>query len=154
MGNAHPNIVPYQVFPTRDGHMVLAVGNDGQFTRFCDEAGHPTVARDARFATNPARVANRQTLVPMITGWTMERDTAEWVQRLDRAAVPCAPILDVAQVMEHPHVLARGMVTPSVDGIPAMVAHPVLFDGQRPQSPLPPPALGAGRPEWTPDTDA
>ena len=153
MGNAHPNIVPYQVFPTRDGHMVLAVGNDGQFTRFCEAAGHPAVARDARFSTNPARVENRQALVPLITGWTMERDTADWVQLLDRAAVPCAPILDVAQVMEHPHVAARGMTLPRHDtaegSTPPMVAHPILMDGVRPTAELPPPALGHGEPSWT-----
>ncbi len=73
MGNAHPNIVPYQVFPTRDGHMVLAVGNDGQFARLCDAAGQPAVSRDVRYSTNPARVENRQTLVPLITGWTHAR---------------------------------------------------------------------------------
>lgn len=152
MGNAHPNIVPYQVFPTRDGHMVLAVGNDGQFTRFCEAAGHPAVARDARFSTNPARVENRQALVPLITGWTMERDTTDWVQLLDRAAVPCAPILDVAQVMEHPHVTARGMTLPRQDtaegSTPPMVAHPILMDGVRPTAELPPPALGHGQPSW------
>jgi crotonobetainyl-CoA:carnitine CoA-transferase CaiB-like acyl-CoA transferase len=152
MGNAHPNIVPYQVFPTRDGHMVLAVGNDGQFSRFCVAAGHPGVAHDERYATNPARVAHRLTLVPLITGWTMQRDTAEWVHLLDQAAVPCAPILDVAQVMEHPHVQARGMTLPGGDGAPPMVAHPVLFDGQRPTAPLPPPSLGRHAGEWTPPT--
>ena len=154
MGNAHPNIVPYQVFPTRDGHMVLAVGNDGQFTRFCEVAGHPAVARDARYASNPSRVENRQTLVPLITGWTLRRDTADWVQLLDRAAVPCAPILDVAQVMEHPHVAARGMALPRHEGpagsTPPMVAHPVLMDGRRPTADLPPPALGAHTAQWQP----
>ena len=148
MGNAHPNIVPYQVFPTRDGHMVLAVGNDGQFTRFCEVAGHPAVARDARFATNPARVAHRQTLVPLITGWTLTRDTADWVRLLDQAGVPCAPILEVAQVMEHPHVAARGMTLPAHDDHPPMVAHPVLFDGQRPTAQRPPPALGKDEALW------
>ena len=73
MGNAHPNIVPYQVFPTRDGHMVLAVGNDGQFGRFCEASGYPELSRDVRFSTNPARVEHRATLVPLITGWTLQR---------------------------------------------------------------------------------
>lgn len=150
MGNAHPNIVPYQVFPTRDGHMVLAVGNDGQFARFCDAAGHPAVSRDVRFSTNPVRVENRQTLVPMITGWTMQRDTAEWVALLDHAGVPCAPILDIAQVMEHPHVLARGMrLDAQGSDAPPMVANPMLFDGQRPTAELPPPALDAHPARWT-----
>jgi crotonobetainyl-CoA:carnitine CoA-transferase CaiB-like acyl-CoA transferase len=128
------------------------VGNDGQFTRFCEAAGQPAVARDARFATNPARVAHRQTLVPLITGWTMERDTAEWVRVLDQAGVPCSPILDVAQVMEHPHVLARGMVlTGQASGKhPPTVAHPILFDGQRPSADLPPPGLGQHTPGWRP----
>jgi crotonobetainyl-CoA:carnitine CoA-transferase CaiB-like acyl-CoA transferase len=148
MGNAHPNIVPYQVFPTRDGHMVLAVGNNGQFQRFCEVAGEPAVAHDERFATNPARVAHRATLVPLITGWTLQRDTADWVQALDEAGVPCSPILEVAQVMAHPHVLARGMTLPATGSAPPMVAHPILFDGQRPSSPLPPPGLGQHRPRW------
>ena len=149
MGNAHPNIVPYQVFPTRDGHMVLAVGNDGQFARFCEAAGHPDVARDERFCTNPARVAHRQTLVPMITDWTLQRDTVEWGALLDRAAVPCAPILDIAQVMEHPHVAARGMRIESNDpAVPPMVANPMLFDGVRPTAELPPPVLDGDEACW------
>jgi len=149
MGNAHPNIVPYQVFPTRDGHMVLAVGNDGQFERFCQVAGHPEVAADVAYQTNPARVKNRQTLVPMLTAWTMQRDTAEWGRLLDSASVPCSPILDVEQVMNHPHVLARGMKLTSDDpAVPPMIAHPVLMDGQRMTSELAPPALGGSSPAW------
>ena len=149
MGNAHPNIVPYQVFPTRDGHMVLAVGNDGQFERFCAAAGHPEVAQDERYRSNPARVAHRAELVPLIASWTAGRSTAEWSGLLDRAAVPCAPILDVEQVMEHPHVAARGMRLESADGAaPPMIANPMRFDGQRPTAPLPPPALGSDRGAW------
>lgn len=148
MGNAHPNIVPYQAFPTRDGHLVLAVGNDGQFQRFCEVAGHPEVARDARFATNPARVEHRSILVPQIAAWTRTRDTADWVRQLDTAGVPCAPIHDIGQVMAHPHVQARGMVLPAAPGRPPMVGHPVLFDGQRPTAQRPPPALNADRAAW------
>jgi crotonobetainyl-CoA:carnitine CoA-transferase CaiB-like acyl-CoA transferase len=149
MGNAHPNIVPYQVFPTRDGHMVLAVGNDGQFARFCEAAGQPAVSRDARFSTNPLRVEHRATLVPLITGWTMTRDTAEWVALLDRAGVPCSPILDIAQVMDHPHVAARGMALQPRDAqTPPMVANPMLFDGQRPVAELSPPVLDAHQARW------
>ncbi len=149
MGNAHPNIVPYQVFPTRDGHMVLAVGNDGQFAKFCEVAGQPATSRDARFSTNPARVEHRAVLVPMITAWTLHKDTAEWVHLLDRAGVPCAPILDIAQVMDHPHVAARGMSLPAQGSeVPPMVAHPMLFDGQRPVAGLPPPALNAHPARW------
>ncbi|MBT9550348.1 MAG: CoA transferase [Hydrogenophaga sp.] len=149
MGNAHPNIVPYQVFPTRDGHMVLAVGNDGQFAKFCDACDHPEVSRDARFSTNPARVEHRATLVPLLTGWTLQRDTADWVQLLDRAGVPCSPILDLAQVMEHPHVAARGLrLQPGMDATPPMIANPMVMDGQRPVAELPPPALGAHQARW------
>ena len=149
MGNAHPNIVPYQVFPTRDGHIVLAVGNDGQFTRLCEAVGQPQVPRDVRFSTNPARVEHRLQLVPMITGWTMRFDTAELASLLDQAQVPCSPILDIAQVMAHPHVQARGMKLESDSAVaPPMVAHPLLFDGLRPVAGLPPPRLGESRPEW------
>ncbi|MFC5522538.1 CaiB/BaiF CoA transferase family protein [Polaromonas jejuensis] len=149
MGNAHPNIVPYQVFPTRDGHMVLAVGNDGQFARFCEAVGQPAVAGDLRYSTNPARVENRQSLVPMITEWALQRDTAEWVSLLDQSAVPCSPILDITQVMAHPHVAARGMkLDSSSTSVPPMVANPMLMDGVRPTADLPPPELGADRPVW------
>jgi crotonobetainyl-CoA:carnitine CoA-transferase CaiB-like acyl-CoA transferase len=149
MGNAHPNIVPYQVFPTRDGHMVLAIGNDGQFAKFCEAAGQPAVSRDARFSTNPSRVEHRATLVPLITGWTMQKDTAEWMRLLDTAGVPCSPILDIAQVMEHPHVAARGLtLQPQGPGIPPMVANPMLLDGQRPVADLPPPVLNAHQARW------
>ncbi len=149
MGNAHPNIVPYQVFPTRDGHMVLAVGNDGQFVRFCEAAGHAPVAQDARFITNPLRVENRQALVALITGWTRQRDTTEWVRCLNQAVVPCSPINDVAQVLSHPQVAARGLrVAPETDTVPPMVANPMLMDGQRPMADLPPPALDAHEARW------
>jgi len=149
MGNAHPNIVPYQVFPTADGHMVLAIGNDGQFARFCIAANHADIAQDVLFATNPARVANRATLIPLITGWTLTRTTAEWSAALDHAAVPCSPILDVGQVLAHPHVAARGM-TLADNGHPPTVANPMLFDGQRPVAEVPPPTLdnNRGQPAW------
>ncbi|MFM2263139.1 MAG: Formyl-coenzyme transferase [Pseudomonadota bacterium] len=152
MGNAHPNIVPYQVFPTQDGHMVLAVGNDAQFARFCEAAGSPWAAQDTRFATNPARVKHREALIPLITRWTITQDTATWVQRLDRVGVPCSPILDVAQVLAHPHVAARGMVASgaacSSFESPPLVKQPVLFDGERPHALLPPPRLGSGKAGW------
>lgn len=150
MGNAHPNIVPYQVFPTQDGHMVLAIGNDGQFQRFCEVAGHAEVARDARFATNPARVQHRSELVPVLTAWTLEKTTEEWVALLEHAAVPCSPILDVGQVMAHPHVAARGMKL-EAPGQPPMVATPMRFDGQRPRAPLAPPRLNSSEASWFKD---
>ena len=88
-------------------------------------------------------------LVPLITGWTLLKDTADWVALLDRAGVPCAPILDLAQVMEHPHVAARGMrLQPRDAQTPPMLANPMLFDGQRPVADRPPPALGADQARW------
>ena len=149
MGNAHPNIVPYQVFPTQDGHMVLAVGNDGQFVRFCQAAGQSEFSNDQRFKTNPARVENRQALVHLIARWTKQRNTADWVLLLDQSGVPCAPILNVAQVMAHPHVTARGMrMHPTCLGVPPMVADPMVLDGVRPLANLPPPHLDQHQPVW------
>jgi crotonobetainyl-CoA:carnitine CoA-transferase CaiB-like acyl-CoA transferase len=148
MGNAHPNIVPYQVLPTRDGHMVLAIGNDGQFQRFCEAAGHAGVGRDERFASNPARVQHRAELVPLLTAWTLEKTTADWVALLEHAAVPCSPILDVGQVMAHPHVAARGMKLEAEGGQPPMIATPMRFDGQRPRAPLAPPSLDNAQARW------
>ena len=139
MGNAHVNIVPYQVFRTRDGHIVLAVGNDGQFRRFCQLAGCEALAQDPRFATNPARVEHRDELVPLLAARMFERSTAEWTALLEPNAVPCAPILDIGGVFEHAQVQARGLRV-AQDGVP-MVACPMRLDGQRPQASKPPPRL-------------
>ena len=150
MGNAHPNIVPYQVFASADGHVVLAVGNDGQFARFCDVAGHPDVARNERFATNPMRVQHRSVLVPMLAQWMLLRSTEQWVKQLEAAAVPCSPILAIDQVLAHPQVQARGLCLPAVDGAPPMIANPMRLDGQRPVSPRAPPSLGGDSAQWIP----
>jgi crotonobetainyl-CoA:carnitine CoA-transferase CaiB-like acyl-CoA transferase len=139
LGNAHPNIVPYQVFATADGYIVLAVGNDGQFTRLCELTGHAEVASDARYATNAGRVERRGELVPLVAGWMRERTTADWMALLEPQHVPCAPILDLPQVFAQPQVVARGMRI-DVGGVP-MVAPPMRFDGERPTSDRPPPAL-------------
>lgn len=148
MGNAHPNIVPYQAFPTRDGQLVVAVGNDNQFAKFCEAAGHPEVARDPRFGSNHGRVEHRHELVPQIASWLAERDAADWARALDERGVPCAPVLDIGQVMAHPHVAARGMRIGGHDGQPPMIANPMRIDGWRMQSDLPPPRLGEDTPAW------
>lgn len=109
LGNAHPNIVPYQDFPTADGDFILTVGNDGQFRKFCEVAGHPEWADDPRFASNRARVAHRGELIPLIRQATVFRTTAEWVAALEQAGVPCGPINDLAQVFADPQVIARGL---------------------------------------------
>ena len=139
MGNAHVNIVPYQVFATKDGHIVIAVGNDGQFERFCTLAGHPEVAADPRYARNSSRVERRAELVPVLAAWMLERTTAQWVALLEPNAVPCAPILSIPDALTHPQVVARGMRV-ETGGIP-MLATPMRFDGQRPVAPLAPPLL-------------
>ncbi|WP_417565050.1 CaiB/BaiF CoA transferase family protein [Marinobacter sp.] len=120
MGNAHPNIVPYQDFPTADGNMVLTIGNDQQFARLCDVLEHGEWASDERFATNRARVANRRELIPKLRQATVMRSTREWVEILERAGVPCGPVNTLDQVFDDPQVLARGMRQ--------TVTHPALGD--------------------------
>ena len=128
MGNAHPSIVPYQDFTTADGHMILAIGNDGQFARFCEVAGRPELAADARFATNRARVENRAELIPLLNEITATRTTAEWIAQLEARAVPCGPINGLAEVFADPQVQARGLAVkmphPEAGEVP-LVASPI-----------------------------
>ena len=109
LGNAHPNIVPYQDFPTADGDIILAVGNDSQFRKFCEVAGCTELADDPRFASNKARVANREVLVPMLRQTTVFKTTGEWISLLEQAGVPCGSINNLAQVFEDAQVKARGL---------------------------------------------
>jgi crotonobetainyl-CoA:carnitine CoA-transferase CaiB-like acyl-CoA transferase len=139
MGNAHVNVVPYQVFKTKDGYIVLAVGNDGQFQRFCRLAGRAEVGTEPNYATNALRIAHRDALAALIATWMLERTTAEWTALLEPNAVPCAPILNVPEVFEHPQVVARGMKIHNA-GMP-MVAAPMRLDGDRAVSAAPAPRL-------------
>ncbi|WP_313026900.1 CaiB/BaiF CoA transferase family protein [Pseudomonas lopnurensis] len=145
MGNAHPNIVPYQDFPTADGDIILTVGNDGQFRRFCEVAGHPEWAQDPRFASNKARVAHRAELIPLIRQATVFRSTAEWVAALEQAGVPCGPINDLAQVFADPQVRHRGlkveMAHPLSGSVP-QVASPLRLSASPVAYRNPPPLLG------------
>jgi len=109
-GNTHPSLAPYQTFDTADGSMLLAVGNDGQFARFCEAAGHPDWAQDVRFTSNTLRVKNREALIALMLGVTRTRSTADWITLLEDKAVPCGPINDMAQAFADPQVLARGLV--------------------------------------------
>ena len=109
LGNAHASIVPYQAFATKDGYLVVAVGNDAQFARLCELSGRPDLVADPRFTTNPARVENRATLVPILQAIFAGRPTRDWVVALQGAGVPCGPINDLAQVFEDPHVRSRGL---------------------------------------------
>ena len=145
MGNAHPNIVPYQDFPTADGDIILTIGNDGQFRKFAEVAGHPEWAADPRFASNKARVAHRKALVPLIRQVTVFRTTAEWVAVLEQAGVPCGPINDLAQVFADPHVQARGLrvdlAHPLAGSVP-QVASPIRLSESPVQYRKAPPLLG------------
>ena len=128
MGNAHPNIVPYQDFPTADGDMILAIGNDGQFARFCAIAGHPEWAADPRFATNPQRVAHRGELIPLLRRTTVLRTTRDWIAALEAQAVPCGPINRIDQVFDDPQVRARGLrieLDHPLAGVVPLVANPI-----------------------------
>ncbi|CAG2133616.1 Acetyl-CoA:oxalate CoA-transferase [Cupriavidus campinensis] len=107
-GNVHPSVVPYQDFPTADGNMLLAIGNDGQFARFC-EAAEVDWATDARFATNSARVVHRKTLIPMMVAVTRGKPTNDWIRLLEARSVPCGPINNVEQAFADPHVQHRGL---------------------------------------------
>lgn len=109
MGNAHPNTVPYQDFPTSDGYMILAIGNDGQFERFCDACGHPELGADEDYRTNSGRLSNRTRLIEILCDITRTRSTSQWVNLLEKAAVPCGPINTIADVFADPQVQSRGM---------------------------------------------
>ncbi|KGH08670.1 CaiB/BaiF CoA transferase family protein [Comamonas thiooxydans] len=145
MGNAHPNTVPYQEFPTEDGHMILAVGNDGQFARFCQAAGRSEWAEDERFRSNAARLAHRAELVAMIRRVTLTRSTRAWVQLLEQHAVPCGPINTVREVFEDPQVRARGMqiamTHPKAGQVP-LVASPIRLSDTPVMYRHAPPQLG------------
>ena len=109
-GNAHPNIVPYEVFPTADGYIAVGIGNDRQYRRFCELTGRMDLWEDGRFQTNPGRVEHRDELIPRLRELFRTRTTAEWLALLREAKISAAPINNVAQVLNDPHVLARGMV--------------------------------------------
>ncbi|MBV4538912.1 CaiB/BaiF CoA transferase family protein [Pseudomonas urmiensis] len=145
LGNAHPNIVPYQDFPTADGDFILTVGNDGQFRKFAEVAGQPQWADDPRFATNKLRVANRAELIPLIRQATVFKTTAQWVSELEQAGVPCGPINDLAQMFQDPQVLARGLAVsiahPLAGSVP-QVASPIRLSETPVEYRQPPPLLG------------
>jgi crotonobetainyl-CoA:carnitine CoA-transferase CaiB-like acyl-CoA transferase len=145
MGNAHPNVVPYQDFPTADGDMILAVGNDSQFARLCAAMERPELAADARYASNAARVANRDTLIPTLRGLTTQRSTDDWIARLEAASVPCGPINTLDRVFRDPQVIERGirieMEHPLAGALP-LVASPIRMSGTPVEYRHPPPLLG------------
>ncbi len=144
-GNAHPQVVPYEVFPTSDGHIILAVGNDGQYARFCKVAGHPELAEDPRFNTNSQRIINRDALIPIIAGWMKTRTKAQWMEQLEAATVPCGPINNMQEVFEDPQVRHRQMrvdIPHKLGGIAPVVASPMRFSETPVEYRLAPPMLG------------
>jgi formyl-CoA transferase len=151
-GNTHPSLAPYQTFETLDGSMLLAVGNDGQFARFCESAGHPEWAKDARFTSNTLRVKHREALIPILQDVTRSRSTAQWIALLEDKAVPCGPINDMGQAFADAQVQARGLrvdqtvtgsqSTTSAVATDATVASPLRLMATPPVLLRPPPALG------------
>jgi crotonobetainyl-CoA:carnitine CoA-transferase CaiB-like acyl-CoA transferase len=151
LGNAHPNIVPYEAFAASDGHFVLAVGNDDQFARFCEVAGRPELATDERFATNPRRVENREQLSRIIGELMGTRSCNEWLSAFDAAGVPCGPINSIEQLFDDPQVKSRGLRIdiPDIDdsgqptgGTLPGVASPIGYSETPLRYDLPPPRLG------------
>ncbi|HUX87289.1 MAG TPA: CoA transferase [Chloroflexota bacterium] len=144
-GNAHPSIVPYQVFEARDRPFALAVGNDRQFAQLCGLLGHPEWSDDARFASNPDRVANREVLIALLSAQFSTRDAAEWVSSLRAAGLPCALINHVDEVFAHEQVQALGVVEriahPTAGAIP-LVRSPFHLSATPPTIRRPPPRLG------------
>jgi len=144
-GNAHPNIVPYQTFAAADGHLIVAVGNDGQFRKLAALLDQPQLADDERFATNPARVAHRDTLVPLLAELIATRPRAPLLAALEQAGVPAGPINDLEQVFDDPQVRARQLQIelphPSAGKV-NLVASPLRLSATPPNYQLPPPLLG------------
>ena len=144
-GTAHPNIVPYQAFATRDGWLMLAVGNDGQFQRFCAAAEISALAVDQRYASNAQRVRHRKELIATLQPVLRSRDSHDWFELLAAARVPCGPINDLAQVFEEPQVVHREMqfsLPHPVAGTVPMVANPVRYSRTAVEYDRPPPLLG------------
>jgi formyl-CoA transferase len=144
-GNAHPNLLPYEVFPTAAGHLILGAGNDSQWLSFCQAAEHPELAADARFKTMPDRIRNRAALIPLIQTIMKRRTNREWIERFDAANVPCGPINNYQEVFENPQVQHRGlrveMPHPLAGSIPG-VASPMRFSETPVEYLMPPPLLG------------
>ena len=147
-GNSHPSLAPYQDFPTQDGAMLLAIGNDGQFARFCLAAGHPQWAHDPRYASNTLRVRHRSDLIPAMEAVTRTRSTADWIALLEGIAVPCGPINTIEQAFDDAQVRARGLAVAlprdADDGIDQItgVASPLRLARNPPVLRHAPPALG------------
>jgi formyl-CoA transferase len=144
-GNAHAQVVPYEVFPTADGHIILAVGNDSQFASFCQTAGCPELAEEARFKTNSARIVHRGELIPLIAEIMRTRSKREWIEVLEAANVPCGPINNMKEVFEDPQVQHRQLrvdMPHPLGGTASVVRSPLRLSATPVEYRLAPPALG------------
>jgi crotonobetainyl-CoA:carnitine CoA-transferase CaiB-like acyl-CoA transferase len=147
IGNRHPNIVPYQVFPVSDGHIIIACGNDGQFAKLCNVLGEPALAQEAEFKTNSGRVTNRPQLIARIAELTKKFQRDGLIAKLEAVQVPSGPINDLEQVFSDPQVIARGMKIDlpnagAKSGTIPGVRTPINFDGWPAASDRPSPQLG------------
>ena len=146
LGNEHPSISPYQSLPASDGFFILAIGNDTQFRSFCEAAGHPELADEARFRSNSDRVGNRDALTALLSAITRQRKIDEWTGAMEKAGVPCGPINSLDRVFADPHVRARGIQVelqhPRYGAVPS-VANPIRFSETPIQYTAAPPNLGA-----------
>ena len=145
LGNGHPNTVPYKVFPTRDGNLTLAVGNDGQWRRLCKVMGHPEFADDPRYAENRARIARRSDVEELVSRWFRERNTDEWVKLLEEAEVPCGPIHTIDRILSDSQIEALGLLKTlahPTSGALRVVGAPFHFSADDTEPYLPPPRLG------------
>ncbi len=150
LGNAHPNIVPYQAFQTSDGHIILAIGNDAQFGRFCELAGRADLAADERFRKNSDRVKYRDDLVPQVVDIMCQKSSAGWLEALNERGIPCGPINNIDQVFDDPQVNSRGLqleLAHPLAGKVASVANPIRLSQSKIEYERAPPTLGQ-------DTDA
>jgi crotonobetainyl-CoA:carnitine CoA-transferase CaiB-like acyl-CoA transferase len=147
VGNEHPNIVPYNVLPSSDGFIILAVGNDAQYQKFCDFAGVPELAKDPRFVTNEARVKNRRAIYELLPDITRKKTQSEWIEGLAKLGVPCSPVNTVDQVFADPQVRHRQMQIRmphplSADGMVDLIGNPIKYSGTPVDYSLPPPSCG------------
>jgi formyl-CoA transferase len=144
-GNAHPNLLPYEVFPTADGHVIVGCGNNSQWQSFCAAAGRPELASDERFRSMPDRIRNRQALIPLVQQMLKARKSREWIDKLEAAGVPCGPINNYKEVFDDPQVQHRGLkveMPHPLSGTMPGVASPMRFSETPVTYDVPPPLLG------------
>ena len=152
LGNAHPNIAPYQVFQVSDGHIIVAVGNDGQFQKFCAALGAGHIAANPAYATNALRVTRRTDLQAELEPYLAQKTRAEWLAALESAGVPAGPINRIEDVFNDPQIIHRGMkleLTAADGSKVAGVASPIVINGERMSAASPSPMLGSGQAQWT-----